>query len=651
MTTILRLPGEPDELTLPALLLRNAEDHGDLPALSWRTEDGWATLTWREVRREAAVLAAGFSALGVERGDHVLMMMSNRPEHWLSDLALTHLGAVPVSVYGTAAPGQVAHIARHSRARLAIIEGTRELACWEPLLEDSGTPLERLVVAEAAEAGPHRTYDSLKGREGGGRGRKSADEGQEGADIGRQGADEGQEGADIGRQGADEGQEGADIGRQGADEGQEGADIGRQGADEGQESADKAWSETRSTDSLTVVYTSGTTGDPKGVHITHRKVVLNALALDRLIELPEHVEHLCYLPFAHIAERMLGIYLPVFRASHVYLCADPTQVAAVARELHPAQFFGVPRVWEKLASAVRAALAGLPDERRRAVEAARETARAHVARLERGEEPSAELEQAYRVAKEQVLDPILAPAGFDRLVWTASASAPMPPDVVDFWAGFGFAIMDAWGLTETIGVATTNTPAAFRLGSVGKPLDGLELRVAEDGEIFVRGATVFDGYLRADGSVEDARDADGWFATGDIGRIDEDGFLWLTDRKKEMIVTSTGKNVSPALVENALKEHPLVDQAYVHGDGRSYLVALLVPDPSAGTDPAVLRDGIARAVEQANARLSRPEQIKRYRVLDREWSPETGELTPSLKLRRRAIRERYGHMIEELYAP
>ncbi|MGQ4385804.1 AMP-dependent synthetase/ligase [Streptomyces sp. SAS_270] len=580
MTTILRLPSDPAELTLPALLLRNAEDHGDLPALSWRTGENWSTLTWSEVRREAVALAAGYADLGAGRGDHVLMMMGNRPEHWLSDLALTHLGAVPVSVYGTAAPEQIAHIARHSRARLAIVEGTRERALWEPLLAQEDVPLEQLVVAEPAQAGPHRTYDSLKG-----------------------------------------------------------AAV----------PDDKAWCESRPTDPLTVVYTSGTTGDPKGVRITHRNVVLDALALDRLVELPDHVEHLCYLPFAHIAERMLGIYLPVFRASHVYLCPDPTAVGALARELRPAQFFGVPRVWEKLAAAVRAALAALPEERRRAVEAAMDTARAHVACRERGEDPSTELEAAYRTAKERVLDPVLALAGFDRLVWTASASAPMPQDVAAFWAGFGLAIMDAWGLTETIGVATTNSPGAFRLGSVGRPIDGLELRIAADGEILVRGATVFDGYLRPDGSVEDARDADGWFATGDIGRIDEDGFLWLTDRKKEMIVTSTGKNVSPALVENTLKEHPLVDQAYVHGDGRSYLVALLVPDTTAPTDPAALREGIAQAVEQANARLSRPEQIKRYRVLDGEWSPQTGELTPSLKLRRRAIRDRYARVLDELY--
>ncbi|MFH8988184.1 AMP-dependent synthetase/ligase [Streptomyces sp. NPDC017940] len=602
MTSIPRLPGDPADLTFPALLLRNAEDHPDLPALSWREGTGWATRTWSEVRREVAALATGYAALGVRRGEHVLMMMANRPEHWLSDVALVHLGAVPVTVYGTSAPGQIAHIVRHSRARFAIVEGARELPRWGPLVEDASTPLERLVVVDAAAAGPHRTYASVLAA-----GTRLLDP----------------------------------------------------------YAFDEGWRECAATDPLTVVYTSGTTGDPKGVRMTHRNVIGNGIALDAAIEFPGRAGHICYLPFAHIAERMLGIYLPLLRASEVHMCPDPALVGALAREVRPQQFFGVPRVWEKLAAAVRAALAGLPDERRRAVEDAAATARAHVDCRERGEEPPAELAAAYREAKERVLDPLLALAGFDRLRWTASAAAPMPVTVARFWAGFGLVVLDAWGLTETTGVVTANGRGAFRLGSVGKPLEGMEVRVADDGEVMVRGPFVCDGYLRADGGVDGLRDADGWFATGDVGRLDDDGFLWITDRKKEIIVTSTGKNVAPALVENALKEHPLIGQALVHGDGRSYLVALLVLDPElapawaaargidaggAGlVDHPAVRQEVARAVETANARLNRTEQIKRYRLLAGEWGPETGELTPSLKLRRRVIRDRYRDLIEDLY--
>ncbi|MEV6728179.1 AMP-dependent synthetase/ligase [Streptomyces sp. NPDC051364] len=604
MTTKLRLPGRPDELTLPVLLARNAAEYGDLPALSWREGDGWTTLSWTEVRRKVAVLASGYAALGIERGEHVLIMMGNRPEHWLSDLALVHLGAVPVTVYGTSAPEQIAHIARHSRARVALLEGARELARWEPLLADGQVPLERLVVAEAADAGTHRTYGSLHAS---------------------------------------------------------GARTHRPDAFE------KAWQETRPEDPLTVVYTSGTTGDPKGVRLTHRNIMLQSVRLDRRVDLPEHAEHICYLPFAHIAERILGIYLPLLRAAHVRLVADPAAVGSAVRELHPVQFFGVPRVWEKLAASVRAVLAQLPAAQRDAIEAANDLARARAGHRERGEEIPAALEASYARAKEQVLDPLLGLAGLDRLRWTASATAPMPIDVVRFWAGWGITIMDAWGLTETSGVCTVNSPDGFRLGSVGRPIEGLELRLAEDGEILTRGGTVFGGYLRPDGSLESAHDSGGWFPTGDIGRLDEDGFLWLTDRKKELIITSNGKNVSPALVENTVKEHPLIGQALVHGDGRSYLVALLVLDGElapawaaargieAGSlaglaaDPAV-REEVARAVEAANARLNRTEQIKRYRLLTQEWGPETGELTPSLKLRRRVVREKYGALIDGLYA-
>ncbi|MZD05565.1 AMP-binding protein, partial [Streptomyces sp. SID5785] len=337
--------------------------------------------------------------------------------------------------------------------------------------------------------------------------------------------------------------------------------------------------------------------------------------------------------------------------------------------VRPRQFFGVPRIWEKFAAALRTGLARLPEDRRAAVEEAAAVARAHVAHRERGERPPAALDESYARARDEVLRPLLALAGLDRVTWAASASAPMPQDVVRFWAGLGIVVMDAWGLTETTGVATTNSPrTGFRLGSVGRPVASVEVRTAADGEIEVRGASVFSGYLRADGTVRSALDADGWLATGDIGRLDDDGYLWLTDRKKEMIITSTGKNVSPALVENTLKEHPLIGQALVHGDRRSYLVALLVLDAEAapvwaaerGLGPAddltalaahpdVLAE-VDRAVAAANARLNRTEQVKRYRLLGREWGPATGELTPSLKLRRRVVHTLYADELAALYA-
>ncbi|GHC90951.1 AMP-dependent synthetase [Nocardiopsis terrae] len=602
MTSVPGTADAPTYRTLPELLLRNAREYPDRPALSWRAPGAadWTTLTWARVHDTVTALTEGYAALGVRPGDHALIMMGNRPEHWLSDLALVHTGAVPSTVYSTSAPEQVTHIARHSRARLAVVESAETAAHWETLLKDPDTPLEHLVVVEGADPDRgHTPYAALTAT----------------------------------------------------------APAG---------AADR-WRDLTPDSLATVVYTSGTTGDPKGVAISHRSVLAQANALDRAIEVPENPAHVCYLPLAHIAERLLGLYMPLVRVSHVWMCADPTAVAGVLPHVRPPHFLGVPRVWEKFAGAVQAVLAGLPEEQRQAVDRARAVATAYVEHLERDGEVPADLEQRYRGARSAVLEPLLAKLGLDRVVLPSSASAPMPLDVVRFWASLGIVVMDAWGLTESVGVATMNVPGtgSFRLGSVGRPIEGVQMRLGEDGEVFLRGETLFDGYLQPDGSVRPETDEEGWFATGDVGRVDEDGFLWITDRKKELIVTSGGKNVSPALVENTLKEHPLVGQAFAHGDHRPYLVALLVLDPeltplwaaSQGIEvqgeelaehPEVLAE-VDRAVQTANARLSRAEQVKRYRVLTGEWGPDTGELTPSLKLRRRVVADRYADQLNALY--
>ncbi|MFE6304856.1 AMP-dependent synthetase/ligase [Nocardiopsis sp. NPDC057823] len=594
-------PAVSPDHTLAHLLEHNAAVHPDLPALSWRSGTDWETLTWSEVNAAVARLAQGYASLGVAPGDRALLMMGDRPEHWLSDLALVHIGAVPTTVYGTAAPEQVAYIARHSGARLAVVEDAAVAAAWEPLAADPGTALESLVVVSGADPGRgHLDYAALAATPAG------------------------------------------DA-------------FGRR-------------HDLKPDDLLTVVYTSGTTGDPKGVAVTHRRMLANLAALDSLIDLPEHAAHICYLPLAHIAERVLGLYLPLLRASHVWMCDDPARLVEVLRHVRPPQFFGVPRVWEKLASALRAGIAGLPEEQRAGIEAAMAVATEHTAHLERGEPVPPDLAERFAAVRGLALAPLLEKVGLDRVVWASSASAPMPQEVVRFWAGLGVPVMDAWGLTESLGVATVNTPTAgFRLGSVGRPLATVEVRVADDGEVLLRGETVFDGYVDAGGAVRPATDADGWFATGDVGRLDGDGHLWITDRKKEIIVTSGGKNVSPALVENTLKEHPLVGQVYAHGDGRPYLVALVVPDrevapvwaAARGIDTGGDWDALVahpevnaeleRAIAAANARLSRAEQVKRHRVLAGEWGPDTGELTPSLKLRRRVIRDRYAEELDALY--
>jgi long-chain acyl-CoA synthetase len=593
------------DLTTPALLHRNATEFPDLPALSLLGSAD--TLTWRQVRDEVAVLSRGLADLGLSSGDRLLIMMSSRPEHWLVDLAAACLGAVPSTVYATLSVDQLRYLARHSHAGIVVLENEEALRKWSPIIAD--LPGLRHVIV-------------------------------------------------IDRDGDDETGRIVSL-RQVAARG-----TAAHRADP--EAFEKTWREVRPEQPVTLLYTSGTTGDPKGVVLTHHNVLYQCVVMQNTIETPDHAESLAYLPLAHIAERVLGVYNPLYRAGHVTICPDPTQLLAGLVRVRPVSFFGVPRIWEKMVAGVQGQLAAAEPPVRAAVDAARAVA-AEVYKLrEAGQPVPGDLAAEHAAMDARILQPLRAKLGLDNLRWAGSGAAPIPVEVLLYLAGIGVDVLEVWGMTETTGTATINTPEAFRTGSVGRPNGGMEIRLASDGEILVRGPLVCAGYLRDDGGIDPVTDADGWLATGDVGVLDADGFLTITDRKKELIINSSGKNISPAQIENLLRAHPLIAQAVAVGDRRPYITALIVLDEEItplwarskglpattiadlAEDP-VLRAEIESAVAVANAKLSRPEQVKTFRILPRGWSPESGELTPTLKLRRRIIQDRYADEIGALY--
>ncbi|RAY13944.1 long-chain fatty acid--CoA ligase [Actinomadura craniellae] len=595
--------------TLPARLADTAERHADLPAYSDRTPGGtWRTLTWGETRQRALELAAGYVALGLEPGDVVALMMPNRSEHVLADYGAVHAGGTPSTIYATLAPDQVAYVVGHCAAKFAVLEGRDQLDRWEPVLERLPA-LRRIIVLDPAACPPGDLYLTWDDFVALGRERLAADT----------------------------------------------AEI------------DRRWQAVRPTDTLTVLYTSGTTGDPKGVIITHAMALYEAAVSEATSGLPEHNVGVSYLPFAHIADRVLSMYLPVARAAHVHFCPDPKDLTTVLREVRPNAFFGVPRVWEKIMAGIQALLGAEQDEAKKAAIAqAMEAGRRYVASREFGNTTSAELSAAFQQADAAVLSTMRGLLGLDRVVHAMSASAPLPEEVQRFFAGLGIEILDVYGMTETTGAVTANVSDAFKLGTVGRPFPGVDLKLAEDGEILVRSATNTPGYLDRPEATAELLDEDGWVRTGDLGVLDEDGFLRLVDRKKEIIITAGGENIAPSMIENYLKEHPLVGQALAYGDRRPYVVALITLDGEVApvwaaargletTDLAALAEHplvleeVGRAVEDANRRLARVQQVKSWRLLPAEWTAESDELTPSLKLRRRVVHTKYTDVIATLY--
>ncbi|GAA4618658.1 AMP-dependent synthetase/ligase [Saccharopolyspora hordei] len=592
--------------TIPGLLRRNARSYPDHPALTDGIGDDATTWTWSQLRSEVAALTRSLSALGLRKGDRMLIAMSRRPEHWVVDLAAIHLGALPCTTYDTLSTEQIRYVAQHSAATVVVLEGAEQWQRWQPVLEE--LPHLRAVVAldpAITPAAAHRfvSYDELRG-----------------------------------------------------------VPSPEYLSTTFEELTDAATPDAP----LTVVYTSGTTGEPKGVVLSHRNVIHESLMQEHLIPVPEHPRTVAYLPLAHIAERVLGIYMPICNAGHVTICPDQAQLLPTLVAVRPHGFFGVPRVWEKLAAGLEAQLGRLGGEQAAAVAEARDVALEVFRLRSAGKEVPAELQEQHDRLDGAVLRPIRAAVGLDDCRRAASGAAPIPTAVLEFLASLGLTVYEVWGLSETTGAATVSSPDAFALGTVGRPGPGIEVRTAEDGELFVRGPVVFSGYLNASGEVEDATDAEGWLATGDVGTIDERGMVTITDRKKDIIITSGGKNIAPTKIESLLRSHPLVAQAVAIGDRRHYVTALLVLDEEGAPAWASARGittsdlvelaahpevhaALDEVVAQANTHLARVEQVKKYRIVPGPWTADSGELTPKLSLRRKVIHERYAATIDSLY--
>jgi long-chain acyl-CoA synthetase len=404
---------------------------------------------------------------------------------------------------------------------------------------------------------------------------------------------------------------------------------------------------------LTLIYTSGTTAHPKGVELTHAGVMAAMRGWQVALPLEQVQRTLSWLPPAHVMDRVLHYYLALAEGFETTTCPDPREIASYLSAVHPHLFIAVPRVWEKLKAGIETTLAVLPAERREAAQAAIAAAQQRVRLLRVGAAVPAELDAAVARADAALFAELRERLGIDQLALAGVGAAPSAPEVLEFFHAIGIDLRQGYALSEAgcAGAVSRSGPAG--IGTVGHPLEGLELELAPDGEVLMRGPAIMAGYRAQPDATRAAIDRDGWLHTGDLATRGPDGALTIVDRKKEILITAGGKNIAPARVESELKAaSPLIAHACAVGDRRPYVTALLVVDPEsarAAGGPDQVDDAVEAAVATANARLARVEQVKRFTLLRDDWRPGGPELTPTMKLRRRAVIARYAADIEAMY--
>jgi long-chain acyl-CoA synthetase len=598
------LPGVPPG-TLVDHLLAQIRGRADAPAVYTRSGGRWLPITWGQFGDGARRLASFLIEEGIGPGDHVGIWAGNRAEWHTSDAAILLIRGCPVPVYQTLSADQAQYVLNHSETRVVFVENEAILA---RVLQqrDQLRHLRRVVVMEGVE-----------------------DPSPDGFVV---------------------------PWRRALAVGQE--TVAPNGAE-----IDARASQTQMDDVVTLIYTSGTTGPPKAVMLTHSNIAASAQGLADIVEVGPDDRVLSYLPLAHIAERMVSEFRSYRYGNATWFLDGLPNLGARLRDVRPTHFFGVPRVWEKMAAQVRKQITTSPPLKRALAQWAIGTGRRAVELRERGERVPAGLQRRLNLADRLVLAKLRAALGFDDVRILASGAAPIDPEVLRFFRSMGLEICEVYGQSENTGSTTVSRPGRSRIGTVGEVFPGNEVRIAEDGEILVRGGVVFPGYLHNPEATA-ATLIDGWLQTGDVGGFDADGYLRVTDRKKDLIITAGGKNISPGNIENALGSHALIGHAVAIGDRRPYMTALLTLDAEEApaiaaqrgwpTDtramaehPAVLAE-VQRHVDAINAKLSHVEQVKRFTIIPNEFTVDE-ELTPTMKVKRKVVTEKYADDIDALY--
>ncbi|HUH04611.1 MAG TPA: long-chain fatty acid--CoA ligase [Kofleriaceae bacterium] len=591
--------------TIPSLFFQTAARRPYAPAYYAKQHGVWSPTNWKGYADDVRGAGKALIALGLGPGDKVCLLGFNRPEWVIVNMAAMAIGGVGAGIYTTCSAEEVQYIVDHAEARVVLLEDEGQ---WEKIRSQKyhagGDKLPRLEHAVMMQGAPEiddpmvLTWEEFNAR---------ADQTDDAV----------------------------------FDERLAALELGGL---------------------ATLIYTSGTTGPPKGVMLSHGNLAWTATCMQGMVEsLPSDVG-VSYLPLSHVAEQIMTIHGPAVSGSSIYFAESIDKVPDNLKEAQPTMMFGVPRIWEKFYAGVSTKLKAATGAKAKLVTWVQQVCTRRNALLNAGKKPGLMLDLQHKLADKLVLSKLKPALGLGRARMCVSGAAPIAKEILEFFAGLDIVIYEVYGQSEDNGPTSFNVPGATKFGTVGRPIPGVEVRIAADGEIQVKGPNVFMGYYKEPEATAEAL-VDGWLCSGDLGELDEDGFLSITGRKKDIIITAGGKNIAPKNLEASLKNHDLINEAVVIGDRRRYLTALVTideealrtflgasngapPDPN---DPKV-RAEVQRAIDELNQSLARVEQLKKFTILGRNFSIEDGELTPTLKVKRQQVNEHFADEIESMYA-